>query len=291
MFSISKISSRFFDFLKGIWESKKFQSISSNFLVVSLLLGIVFHLLVRYHLVDLGKYDHYFEYTFLAIDIPFTMLLIMELLSLIFVLPDSVSKSVLKQFELLSLIFLRSAFKEFSHIHSLTDWTGATEPFFHMLAYGFGALIIFIVIGFTYRLQKHIKLSDEEDEQNNFIQSKKFLAVVLFIAFVVIGINDLWVLITTGVYPHSFTLFYTILIFSDILIVLLALRYTLDYYRIFRYSAFVLATILIRISLSIPAYFNVIIGLVSAVYVFMLALSYNYFVGKENEDNLVNTQD
>ena len=281
MFSISKKSSQLFDFLKGIWESKKFQAISSNLLVASLLMGIAIHLLVRYDLVDFGIFDQYFEYTFLAIDIPFTMLLIMELLSLIFVLPKSVSKSVLKQFELLSLIFLRSAFKEFSHIHSLTDWAGAIEPFYHMLAYGFGALIIFIIIGFTNRLQKHIKLSDEEDEQNDFIQSKKFLAVLLLIAFVVIGFNDLNILFTTGVYPHSFTLFYTILIFSDILIVLLALKYTLDYYRIFRYSAFVLATILIRISLSTPAYFNVLIGLTSAVYVFFLALSYNNFVGKE----------
>lgn len=285
MFSISKKSSQLFDFLKSIWESKKFQAITSNLLVLSLLAGIVFHLLVRYDIVDFGIYDQYFEYTFLAIDIPFTMLLIMELLSLIFVLPKSVSKSVLKQFELLSLIFLRSAFKEFSHIHSLTEWTGALEPFYHMLAYGFGALFIFIIIGFTNRLQKHIKLTDEEDEQNDFIQSKKFLAIVLLIAFVVIGFNDLIILFTTGVYPHSFTLFYTILIFSDILIVLIALKYTLDYNRIFRYSAFVLATILIRISLSTPAYFNVLIGLTSAVYVFLLALSYNNFVGKETRNS------
>lgn len=281
MFSISKKSSQLFDFLKGIWESKKFQAISSNVLVVSLLMGIAFHLLVRYDLFDFGIFNQYFEYTFLAIDIPFTMLLIMELLSLIFVLPKSVSKSVLKQFELLSLIFLRFAFKEFSHIHSLTDWVGAIEPFYHMLAYGFGALIIFIIIGFTNRLQKHIKLTDEEDEQNDFIQSKKFLAILLLVAFVIIGFNDIIILFTTGVYPHSFTLFYTILIFSDILIVLLALKYTLDYYRIFRYSAFVLATILIRISLSTPAYYNVLIGLTSAVFVFLLALSYNNFVGKE----------
>lgn len=143
--------------------------------------------------------------------------------------------------------------------------------------------MIFIIIGFTYRLQKHIKLSDEEDEQLDFIQSKKFLALMLLFSFFIIGISDLKGLITTGVYPHSFTLFYTILIFSDIFIVLLALKYTLDYYRIFRYSAFVLATILIRISLSTPAYYNVLIGITSAIFVFLLALSYNYFVSRSRE--------
>ena len=284
MLSISKKSSQLFDYFRKIWESKKFQLIMSNLLVSSLLIGISLHLLIRFEIVSLGVFDQYFKYTFLVIDIPFTMLLIMELLSLIFVLPKSVSKSVLKQFELLSLIFLRSAFKEFSHIHSLTDWTGATEPFYHMLSFGFGALMIFIIIGFTYRLQRHIKITDEEDEQQDFIESKKFLALLLLLSFVIIGVGDIANLIKTGVYPHSFTLFYTILIFSDILIVLLALRYTLDYYRIFRYSAFVLATILIRISLSSPAYVNVIIGLISALFVFLLAFSYNHFVGEPSKD-------
>lgn len=279
MMKIASRSAKLFDFLEEVWESKRFQVIMSNLLVASLIFGIIVHILVAYKLIDLGVFNIYFEYTFLVINIPFTMLLIMELLSLIFVLPKSVSKSVLKQFELLSLIFLRSAFKEFSHIHSLSEWSDSIEPYYHMLAYGFSALIIFIIIGFTYRLQRHISITDEEDQQKDFIQSKKFLALMLFFAFIVIGFLDLMKLFITGIYPHSFTLFYTILIFSDILIVLLALKYTLDYYRIFRYSAFVLATILIRISLSTPAYFNVLIGLTSAAFVFLLALAYNKFIG------------
>lgn len=283
MLSIAAKSAKLFDYFENIWDSKRFQVIMSNLLVASLIIGLILHLLISNNFINIGRFNVYFEYTFLVIDIPFTMLLIMELLSLIFVLPKSVSKSVIKQFELLSLIFLRAAFKEFSHIHSLSDWSGSTEAFYHMLAYGFAALFIFIIIGFTYRHQRHIRITDEEDEQKDFIRSKKFLALMLFFAFIAIGIFDLIKLLNTGIYPHSFTLFYTILIFSDIIIVLIALRYTLDYYRIFRYSAFVLATILIRISLSTPAYFNVLIGLTSAAFVFLLALTYNKFIDLPKE--------
>ena len=279
MHRITILSSNIFAYLKDIWESKRFQIIMSNILVGSLLFGIIMHLLAVNNWVNLGQLNPFFEQTFLIIDIPFTMLLIMELLSLIFVLPESVSRSVLKQFELLSLIFLRSAFKEFSHIQSLTESTINSEPFQHMIAYGFTALFIFIVIGLTVRFQKHIKLSDEEDEQQDFIQAKKLLSILLFGSFIAIGIYDVFELVTTGHYPHSFSIFYTILIFNDILIVLIALRYTLDYYRIFRYSAFVLATILIRMALSTTAYFNVIIGIVAVLFVFFLAVSYNFFIG------------
>ena len=97
-------------------------------------------------------------------------------------------------------------------------------------------------------------------------------------AFAVVGYIDIKELITTGKYLHSFKTFYTVLIFSDIVIVLIALRYTLNYFKIFRYSAFVLATILIRVSLSTKTYYDVIIGIVAALFVLVLTYAYNYFL-------------
>ena len=74
-------------------------------------------------------------------------------------------------------------------------------------------------------------------------------------------------------------------IFSDIIIVLIALRYTLSYLRIFRYSAFVLATIFIRLALTSEIYYNIIIGVFASVYVLILTVFYNYFLNaKPNSD-------
>jgi hypothetical protein len=110
---------------------------------------------------------------------------------------------------------------------------------------------------------------------------------LLLVAFAAVGVNDLKILFSTGSYLHSFQTFYTVLIFSDIIIVLIALRYTLNYYRIFRYSAFVLATILIRISLSAETYYNVGIGVVACLFVLALTIAYNHFLKETPQKKLI----
>jgi len=263
--------------IKQIWESQTTNKLVSYSLVFIFTISVIISYLDRSNLISLGSLDDYFANPFFAIDITFTILLILELLSLIFVLPKSVAKSVGKQFELLSLIFIRAGFKEFSHIE-IFEWNAMSISVINMFAYAFGALAIFIILGFNNKLQLHTRLTHSEDDQKEFIQAKKVLALFLLIAFIIVGFYDTKILIQTGNYLHSFHSFYTVLIFSDIIIVLIALRYTLNYYKIFRYSAFVLATIFIRISLSIGAMYDVIVGVITAAFVLLLTLSYNYFL-------------
>ncbi|PCI09768.1 MAG: hypothetical protein COB73_04740 [Flavobacteriaceae bacterium] len=251
---------------------------TSVVLVASFIICTLLSVLVINDYITLGHFTNQFKNPFFSIEIVFTMLLITELFGLIFMLPKSVAKSVGKQFELLSLIFLRDGFKEFSHIGSDFTWLNIKEPLLNMSIYGFGAIAIFAVLGYTYKLQKHIKLTHTEDDQEQFIRLKKLLALFLLVAFAIVGYMDIKALITTGAYLHSFKTFYTVLIFSDIIIVLIALRYTVNYYKIFRYSAFVLATILIRVSLSVKPFFDVIIGVVAALFILALTLAYNYFL-------------
>ena len=267
-----------FDVFKRLYESKRSLNATSIVLVLAFVICSLLSVLVLLDYINLGHYQSKFQNPFFSIEIVFTLLLIVELFGLIFVLPQSVAKSVSKQFELLSLIFLRDGFKEFSHIGSNFSWEHMKESLIPMVVYGFGAIIIFSLISVTGTLQKRYKLTSTEDDQIQFIRLKKLLAILLLIAFAAVGYNDLKTLIYTGSYLHSFQTFYTVLIFSDIIIVLIALRYTLNYYRIFRYSAFVLATILIRISLSADTYYNVAIGVVACLFVLALTIAYNYFL-------------
>ncbi|MBT8260745.1 MAG: hypothetical protein HKO92_07305 [Flavobacteriaceae bacterium] len=270
-------SENLFDFLRSAWENNKTSKIVSISLVFVFILSTIISYLDRANIIYLHTWDEYFSNPFFSIEISFTLLLILELLSLIFVLPKSVSKSVGKQLELLSLIFIRGAFKEFSHIHDF-KWDALTDSFINMLFYAFGAIIIFIILGFNYRLQLHTPLTNTEDDNNEFIQSKKLLALLLFASFLIIGCYDFFQIIYNGIYPSSFFTFYTILIFSDIIIVLIALRYTLNYYKIFRYSGFVVATIFIRIALSIKPFYDVIVGIIAAIFVLSLTSTYNHFL-------------
>ena len=270
-------SETIFDKLKSIWNHTFTNKIVSVLLVCIFIISIGISYLVKNNALNLNSWNSYFKNPFFAIEIAFTLLLILELLALIFVLPKSVSKSVGKQLELLSLIFIRGAFKEFSHISQLS-WNTMTEPLINMIFYAFGALVLFVILGFNYKLQLHIPLTNIEDDNKKFVQAKKMLALLLLIAFMIIGFFDISSLINSGVYPHSFHTFYSILIFSDIIVVLIALRYTLNYYKIFRYSAFVVATIFIRIALSVKPYYDVLVGIIAAVFVLFLTMAYNYFL-------------
>ena len=106
---------------------------------------------------------------------------------------------------------------------------------------------------------------------------------MLLFAFLLIGIVDGITFYQTRHYHGSFNTFYTVLIFCDILIVLIAMRYTLDFNKIFRYSAFVLGTVLIRISLSAPPYISVLIALVSVAFVMLMNFAFNRFVEEDSE--------
>jgi len=272
--------------IKLFWESKKNLYFISVSLVLTFIFSTVLSVLVINDYVHLGSFNENFRNPFFSIEIVFTLLLIIELFGLIFVLARSVANSVGKQFELLSLIFLRDGFKEFSHFGTNLEWSLIKDSFTNMMIYGFGAVIVFAIIGLNKSLQKHIKLTTTEEEQVQFIRLKKMLALMLLVAFLIVGFLDLKVLIETGSYLHSFHTFYTVLIFSDILIVLIALRFTFNYYKIFRYSAFVLATILIRVSLSVEPVYDVIIGVTASLFILALTITYNYFLRDVPENKL-----
>jgi len=272
--------------IKLFWESKRNLYFISVFLVLTFIFSTILSVLVINDYVHLGGFNENFRNPFFSIEIVFTLLLIIELFGLIFVLARSVANSVGKQFELLSLIFLRDGFKEFSHFGTNLEWSLIKDSFTNMMIYGFGAVIIFAIIGLNKSLQKHIKLTTTEEEQVQFIRLKKMLALMLLAAFLIVGFLDLKVLVETGSYLHSFHTFYTVLIFSDILIVLIALRFTFNYYKIFRYSAFVLATILIRVSLSVEPVYDVIIGVTASLFILALTITYNYFLQDVPENKI-----
>lgn len=282
MKKILKIAVKIYDKVKSIWISSWADRWVSNILVASFLIGICYYGTMKAGWLE--PRNEFFTHPFFAIEISFTLLLIFELFSLIFSLPRSVARSNSKQYEVLSLIFLRSGFKEFSHIENLSDWSFNSEPVMNMFAYGAGGLIIFGLTSLTYSLQKHAKITSNKTELLSFVAVKKLLALALLAGFFIIGINDTIHLLKTGTYTQSFESFYTILIFCDILIVLIALRYSTAYNVIFRYSSFVLATIFIRISFSLDTMESIAVGIGGALFVLLLTLTYNYFLKIENSD-------
>jgi len=263
-----------FDYLNDAWQGHKTHQLYSNLLIFLFIGILLFGVISSFFLKPDASHFNYF----LAIEVAFSALLIFEILGLIFVLPRSVADSVGKQFEILSIILLRSAFKEFSHLvppffQTEIEWMNLLP----MLSDAFGGLIIFLIIGFYYIKQKHERITENEDQQHRFIAFKKFLALLLLISFLTVGIWDIYHIINTGHYEPSFNTFYTFLIFSDLLILLYSLRYHSHYVNVFRYSSFAFATVIVRLSLSAPTYINVLLGICAGVFVLGLTIAYNHF--------------
>ena len=197
---------------------------------------------------------------------------------MIFVLSHSVSTSLAKQFEIFSLILLRQAFKDFGEFTEPFIWDENIHQVIKMLADTFGALIIFSAIVFFKQMQKHISITRDDLDQKGFVRIKKVLSLFMIAAFVTAGVYSIVGNLFFDLNIHFFKEFYTSLIFIDILIILIALRYNHLYIIVFRNSGFALATVILRLALTAPPYYNILLGIFASLFILGLSLMYNKFI-------------
>lgn len=216
---------------------------------------------------------------FHAVNLAFSLVLILEVISLIFTLPSSFSKSVGKQFEILALILLRDAFKELSAFGEPIIVNANTTALYHILGYGFGALAIFTLLGLYYRLQPNQKPDIRiGPDIFRFVAAKKGIALLLLGTFAILGLVNLVATATTGEPRlNFFPVFYTFLIFTDILIVLISQCFWPSFQAVFRNSGYALTTLFIRMALAAPPMQDVLLGIVALLFAIALTLSWTHF--------------
>ncbi len=215
---------------------------------------------------------------FYAIHLAFTLILVLEVMGLILVIPSSLSQSMGKQFEILTLILLRNAFKELSHLPEPVSVASDMLPVLYIAVSGAGALLVYLCLGLYKRIaRRHMHFISSPDLRMRYVMSKKLLALLLFIIFLCVAVRDVISFVTTGNDQSFFETLYTILIFSDITLVLIAQRYMPAFHAVFRNSGFVIGTLLMRLSLSAAPLWSPVIGLFAAVFVLALTWGTNYF--------------
>jgi hypothetical protein len=267
---------RGFDLLRAYWEGPRHQRSVGTLIIAAFLAALVAIEMRREGwlpppLAALVPDNHFY-----AVDLAFTLLLLVEVLTLVFSLAESVARSVGMQFEIFSLILLRTTFKEFTTFTEPVTWDQVSASAVHMVSDATGALLIFVVLGVYYRLQHHQPITTADD-RGSFVAAKKVVALALLASFAAIGVDDAWMLLTTGRGYPFFEAFYTVLIFSDVLVVLLSLRYSSTYHVVFRNSRFAVATVFMRLALTAPAVFNAALGLLAAAFACVLTYAYNHF--------------
>jgi hypothetical protein len=257
------------------WESARTSRFISNLVIGFFLVGM----LIAY-LDYMGFAIPFKEISpFFAIELAFNVLLIFEVLGLIFLIPKSVADAVGKQFEIISLLLLRDAFKEFGHYLGDLNW----KPEFLLellpiVSDAFGAILVFLITGIFYRMQRHQRITQSYEEQIKCASIKKLMSIYLTLIFILLGIFDLISTYQSNQIVFSIKTFYTLLIFADIFILLFSLRYTTKYYNLFRYSSFALATIFLRLTLSAPAFYNVLLAVIAGLMVLGVTAIYNHLL-------------
>lgn len=253
--------------------------------------GLVFFFVTAVAIIELNRhyllpepFAGYFSRNHLAaIEHAFNLVLALEVVGLILSLAHSVTRSVGKQFEILSLILLRDTFKEFSHFSEPLHWAEIAPAIGNIVASAIGALLIFVILGFFYRVQCSRPITTDEKVRSHFILTKKLLALLLLASFTGICLVDLWGYFSQGLPENAFASFYTLLIFSDVLVVLISLRYSARYQVSFRNSGYAVATVLIRLALLAPIMLGAAIGVGTALFALGISKAYNAFAPGPDE--------
>ncbi len=269
-----------FDRIQQLWENEQLERKISVLLVIFFLFGVVVIEAKRQGLVPwetLAIPDNHFR----AISWAFTVVLILEVIGLILTLPQSFSRSVGKQFEILSLILMRNAFKELSTMAEPITFEENKEAVLFILSNGFGALAIFALLGCYYLLQKKEPGEHYQPEDlATFINAKKGIALVLLGLFIFMGIRSVITEFFGHTHPDFLHQFYTLLILTDILVVLLSQCCQPSFYAMFRNSGFALSTLIIRLALAAPQYYNVLLGITAAIFAILLTVVSNLLFNK-----------
>ena len=227
-----------------------------------------------------------------AIYTPFSFILFYEVLMLIAALPQSTTSSIAKQFEIVSLIFIRRFFKdiaELAGLGQLVELSRSAIPVF--LDVSTGLLMFLLVTVFRHVAQRKppSPARPESPQLKKFIERKKGLALGLTIWLLMLAAANLYAFVKEAygvIYLGGQarldinTFFYTdvfeVMIFTDVLIVILSLVVSDSYEMVFRNGAFVIATILIRLSLTAQRAYGAILALAAMLFGICTLLIYNY---------------
>jgi hypothetical protein len=236
-----------------------------------------------------------------AIYTPFSIILIYEVLTLVVILPKSIVVFIGKQYEIITLIIIRSFFHDIAE-YDLDKPDIYTFGFLKDISLDLvGALTLFFLTILYYRIFDKTKKIQRNPslKRTRFIHIKKGAAVILSLLLLILSLVSLggwasdWYFANTegGHLPNPNSVFYkdffSVMIFVDVFLLILSFIYSGTYDLIFRNGGFVISTILVRIALTAEKPFNIYFALVSLLFgVLLMALFVFYNQKKLNGEEV-----
>ena len=280
-----KIGSKIFD---GIFSENNRKKIES-FTIWSASIGFIFHLslvlLNNNSIINIGNESLLLTNPISAIYTPFSIILYYEIFLLIFYLPRSFTTSILKQFEIISLIVIRRIFYDIPKLDlESNNWFENADNL--QITYD---LICILILFFLIYLFNYVKTNIVVKKGKNidkFIDSKKIISVILIPVMIVLFVIGLYNWYSIGIstnFASSFyyvnevfyNTFFSILIIADVFILLLSFLYTERYSQIMRNTGFIICTILIRLSFSSTGLTNLLLIISSVLFGLLILKIYS----------------
>ena len=266
---------RLYRWLHRAWESKPVQHGVATALILTFVGALLLIELKRLGLLPVAwmPSNH-----FHAVRLGFNLLLVVEVIGLVFGLTGSPGRTLGRQFEILSLILLRTSLKELVHAPEPLQWEALRPFIWPMVADAAGAVAVFALVGLFYRLQREGDEQTAEHTPELFAASKEAVALAVLVIFLILAGRGVSAALLdhegAAAYDSFFETLYTVLVFADLTIVFLSLRHSFSYELVFRSSGYAVVTVLIRIALTAPPYLNVGLGVGATLLGIALAAAY-----------------
>ncbi|WNB18733.1 hypothetical protein [Marivirga arenosa] len=296
------ISNTFWTKLYSRLLSEKMKERTEKAIIIIAIFGFFTHLsliiLAKLELFNAPYSNNLLENPIASIYTPFSFILIYEVYLLVYFLPKSITIYIGKQYEIILLVLIRRLFKDLAQLDLDVSWFSNKEDL--QFTYDIAAtLIIFALIFIFYNLNgKRTSIqkskSVELEQTQKFIQTKKRFAVILIpilFGLAVYSFGDYFydVLVSANhdvgsikdINKIFFDEFFTILILSDVLLLLISYTHTSSFRSVIRNSGFVISTMLIKISFSTEGVMNNIL-IVSAITFGVLILWIHNFYERIN---------
>ena len=281
-----KFGSKIFDSIFSDLNRNKIES----FTILSASIGFIIHLslvlLNNYSIIDIGNESLLLTNPISAIYTPFSIILYYEIFLLIYYLPRSFTTSILKQFEIISLIVIRRIFYDIPKL-DLESSNWLQNPDNLQITYDLICILILFFLIYLFNLVKsRIENKKGKKNINKFIDSKKIISVSLIPVMMflfALGIYNWYSIGMSSNFASSFyyvnevfyNTFFSILIIADVFILLLSFLYTERYSQIMRNTGFIICTVLIRLSFSSTGLTNLLLIISSVLFGLLILKIYS----------------
>ncbi len=295
---------------RGTLLSSQTKDKAEKFIIWTSIISFIIHLLLIV-IVNLTGFDFPGSNQLLtnpisAIYTPFSFILLIEVYLLVYHIPKSTTDYIAKQYEIITLIVIRRIFKDLANLDLTINWF--EDKYDLQFTYDIiSTIILFLLIYFFHKLNKKEGPPPAIDKLPGkvklFIKRKQIMAALLVPVILIMALytftNWTWNwwqnlssasdydMVFTDVNNIFFDEFFTLLILTDVLLLLFSFFHTSKFHVFIRNSGFIISTILIRVSFSVDGILNNVLIIVAVLFGVLIQVITRQYI-RLNQDNSVN---